>query len=222
MPNLLWIVFAATAAAVVGYLAFTMANRVSRVRDSVLDEVRRMLRGGVIDPQPGRGPQARGRLGDLEVTVDLFTDSARGSQSPMWRVLAVGPVRIEHPIEIKVEGWNGWIDSWLQLGETVVVPSGAGPELTVHSEKPIQLEHPVVAAMRRQGAGLGPGALHARPDLMRAEVAFRAQPDGNRSLFSYLHAMGEISERPSSQAMRDAARGARPRRPNAASPHDRR
>src|SRR4029453_12763595 len=169
MSEMMWVVLAAIGT--VTTLAFLRSSRQStRVRELVLEEVRRSLRGGVIDTLPGRGPQARGRLGALEVPVALYSDPARPAQSPMWRMLAVGPVRLEHPIEVRVSGWKGWIDPWLQLGETVVVPAGKGPEFPVPAEHTIWLDHPVIVALRRQGAGLGPGAFHARPDLMRAEV----------------------------------------------------
>jgi len=156
-----------------------------------------MLRGGVVESLPGRGPQARGRLSELEVTVDLFHDSTRSAQSPMWRVLAVGPVRFERPLEARVGGWQGWIDPWMQLGETLMVPAGVGPEFTVHSEHTTSLDHPLVTSLRHQGPSLGPGALHVRRDLMRAEVRFRARAEDNRGLFGYLQAMREISEMPS-------------------------
>ena len=193
MSELLGILLAAAAVGVT-FLFVRASTQPSRVRSAVLDEVRGMLRGGVIDQYPGRGPQARGRLGELEVTVDLWSDPARPAQSPFWRVLAVGPVRLERPIEVRVGDWKGWIDPWLQLGETVVVPKGVGPEFTVHAENTIWLDHPVIVALRRQGAGLTPGAFHARTDLMRAEIAFGSRVEDNRALFAYLHAMGSISE----------------------------
>jgi hypothetical protein len=182
-------------------------GRTARVRSTVLLEVRRLLRGGVIEKLPRRGQQARGRLGELEITVDLYEDPQRRSQSPMWRVLAVGPVRIDPPIEARVAGWQGWIDSWLQLGETLVIHAGVGPEFTVHSEQP-RTDHRVVTALRHQGASLGPGALHARPDLMRAEVRFRPRHEDNHALFAYLHAMAEISEQRPARMAREATRHA--------------
>jgi hypothetical protein len=185
----------AGAAALVGLaVALRVIGRTSRTRARVLDEVRRLMRGGVIESLPGRGLQARGRLGELEATVDLYQDPARTKQSPMWRVLAVGPVKFERPLEARVAGWQGWIDPWMQLGETLIVPAGVGPEFTVHSEHTTTLDHPVVASLRRQGPLMGAGALHVRPDLMRAEVQFRPQPERNRPLFAFLHAMREISE----------------------------
>jgi len=183
------------AAALVALLIlFRALGRVARVRARVLEEVRRMLRGGVVETLPGRGLQARGRLGELEVTVDLFSDSSRPAQSPMWRVLAVGPVRFERPLEARVQHWQGWIDPWMQLGETLLVPGGVGPEFTVHSEHTTSLDHPLVTALRHQGPAIGPGALHVRRDLMRAEVKFRARTEDNRSLLGYLHVMRDLSE----------------------------
>lgn len=182
-------------------------GRVSRTRSRVLDEVRRMLRGGVVEMLPGRGQQARGRLGELEVTVDLHQDATRSSQSPMWRVLAVGPVKFERPVEARIAGWQGWVDPWMQLGETLIVPGGVSPEFTVHSESTTTLDHPVVAALRRQGPSLGAGALHVRPDLMRGEAQFRLQAERNRPLFALLHAMREISETtPSRQSTTEFSR----------------
>lgn len=193
---------------VAGVLACTLAGRltrVARVRGAVLEEARRLLRNGVIENAPGRGPQARGQLGELELTVDLHTDAKRPRQSPMWRVLAVGPVRLEQPVEVRVGGWQGWIDPWMQLarGRTV---RGAGPELEAHSEAEAPLDHVVLAALGRQGPQLVPGALYARPDLMRAEVEFRPRVDDNRGLFAYLHAMTEISE---ASTLRGAERSGR-------------
>jgi hypothetical protein len=125
----------------------------------------------------------------------------------MWRVLAVGPVKFERPIEARIAGWQGWIDPWMQLGETLMVPGGVSPEFTVHSEHTTTLDHPVVAALRRQGPSLGAGALHVRPDLMRAEVQFRVEADRNRPLFALLNAMREISETtPSRQSTTDFSR----------------
>lgn len=195
MPPLPWAI-AAVLAAVVLLVALQRSGRVARTRMAVLDEVRRLLRGGVIERSPGRGPQARGRLGELEVTVDLYRDPSRPRQSPMWRVLAVGPVALERPIEARVNHWDGWIDPWLQIGETLVVPVAIGPEFTLHAEHLPSLEHPVAVALRRQGERLGSGALHARPDMMRAEARFGVHMDDNRPLFAFLHAMAEISEAP--------------------------
>jgi hypothetical protein len=170
--------------------------------------VRRMLRGGVVEQPAGRTQQVRGRLGQLEITVDLQSDAARPRQSPMWRVLAVGPVPIERPIEARVAGWEGWIDPWLQLGETLMVPAGVGPDFNLHAECMPTFDHPVLAALRRQGERLGPGALYVRPDLMRAETRSRANPEENRPLFAYLHAMAELSELPRTRTPRAAGRQA--------------
>ena len=193
MSQLLWYVAAAVTGAFVcaGIRALT---RTPMTRAAVLEEVRRMLRGGVVEKTPGRGPQARGRLGQLEVTVDLFDDPKRRAQSPMWRVLAVGPVRLERPMEVTIGDWKGWIDSWMQLAESREVPGAAGPMLLVHSEHAPPPDHPVIAALHRHAAMLCPGALHARPDLMRAEVRFSAKACDNRGLFAYLAAMSEISD----------------------------
>ncbi|MEK7331317.1 MAG: hypothetical protein AAB113_11005, partial [Candidatus Eisenbacteria bacterium] len=182
----------------------------ARTRAAVLEQVRRALRGGVVERPAGRGSQVRGRLGQLEITVDLQNDTGRPRQSPMWRVLAVGPVALDRPIEARIAGWEGWIDPWLQLGETLMVPPGVGPEFSLHAERMPIFDHPVVVALRRQGERLGAGALHARPDLMRAETRFSPRPEENRPLFAYLHAMAEISEvprtRPASAAGRLAPR----------------
>ncbi|MBI1796722.1 MAG: hypothetical protein HYR74_06685 [Candidatus Eisenbacteria bacterium] len=193
---------AGIAAAAVAAAIWRSAGRQGRVRAAVLDEVRRMLRGGAIERPPGRGIQARGRLGELEITVDLHRDPSRPRQSPMWRVLAVGPVSIDRPVEARIADWDGWIDPWLQLGETLVVPAGAGPEFTLHGERMPTLEHVVVVALRRQGERLGAGALHARPDLMRAETRFHAQAEANHPLFALLRAMAEVSEGPRTRSPR--------------------
>jgi hypothetical protein len=187
---------AALIAVVVACALSLGVGRVGRTRAAVLEEVRRMLRGGVIERPPGRGMQARGLLGELEVTVDLHRDPSRPRQSPMWRVLAVGPVALDRPVEARVAHWDGWIDPWLQIGETLVVPASVGPEFTLHAERSPSLDHVVVVALRRQGERLGPGALHARPDLMRAEARFGVKVEDNRLLFAFLHAMAEISEEP--------------------------
>jgi hypothetical protein len=191
LPQLWW---ALGGIVVIGALVLAVRGGPARTRAAVLEEVRRLLRGGTIEKPAHRGEQARGQLGQLEITVDVQSDPGRPRQSPMWRVLAVGPVTLERPIEARVGGWEGWIDPWLQLGETLLVPPGAGPEFTLHGEQMPSLEHPVVAALRRQGERLGPGALYARPDLMRAETRFGTRLEDNRPLFAYLHAMAEISE----------------------------
>ena len=193
MNVLVWSISLLVAGVVALYIVRAV-GRVSFTRSAVLDEVRRTLRGGLVEDTPGRGPQARGRLGQLEITVDLHHDPKRPKQSPMWRVLAVGPVRVERPVEVRVGGWEGWIDTWMQLAEARVVPAASGPEFEVHAERAPTLEHPVIVALRRQGPMLGPGALHVRPDLMRAEVRFASRPEDNRELFAFLQSMVEISE----------------------------
>jgi len=195
LPQLWWALGGILAIAALG-LATRGLGRSARTRATVLEEVRRSLRGGVIEKPAGRGRQVRGQLGQLEITVDLQSDAGRPRQSPMWRVLAVGPVAIEPPIEARVAGWEGWIDPWLQLGETLRVPPGVGPEFSLHAERMPTFDHPVLAALRRQGERLGPGALYARPDLMRAETRFGGGLEENRPLFAYLHTMAEISELP--------------------------
>ena len=192
MSPLLWSL--ATAAIVVlALILMGGAGRTHRARRIVLEEVRRRLRGGMIERLPARGPQARGRLGELEVTVDLHHDAQRRDESPMWRVMAVGPVRIAEPIEVHVGEWRGWIDPWMQMEKALSISSGVGPPFTVHAHCPLTLDHPVVVALRRQGPALGPGSLHVQRDFMRAEVRFDAHPENNRSLFSFLDAMSEIS-----------------------------
>ena len=193
MPQLWWVLGGAIAIAIL-VLASRGFVRSARTRAAVLDDVRRVLKGAVVEKPPGRGAQVRGRLGALEVTVELRSDATRPRQSPMWRALAVGPVAMERPVEARVGGWEGWIDPWLQLGETLAVPPGGGPEFTLHAEGTPTLDHPLVVALRRQGERLGPGAFHARPDLMRIETGFRSTVAENRSLLAYLNAMAEISE----------------------------
>jgi hypothetical protein len=210
MSQWMWYV-AAAATGVLVYSIISMLVRVPMTRAAVLEEVRRMLWGGVVEQTPGRGPQARGRLGQLEVTVDLADDHKRRSQSPMWRVLAVGPVRLERPVEVTVGDWKGWIDPWMQLAETRTIP-GHGPMLSAHAEVAPTVEHPVIAALHRHHPALAPGALHARPDLMRAEVRFFPRVAENRGLFAYLGAMAEISDSPSNRTRREAA----PRAPRTA------
>jgi hypothetical protein len=207
LPQIWWALGGIFAVSALG-LAMRGLGGSARTRAAVLEEVRCTLRGGVVERPPGRGAQARGQLGQLEITVDLQKDPSRPRQSPMWRVLAVGPVVLERPVEARVAGWEGWIDPWLQLGETLMVPTGVGPEFSLHAERMPTFEHPVVAALRRQGERLGPGALHARPDLMRAEARFGARPEENRSLFAYLNAMAEISELPRTRTPRATGRPA--------------
>jgi hypothetical protein len=86
----------------------------------------------------------------------------------------------------------------------LTVLNGAGPGFTLHSERPPRADHPLVAALRRQGERLGPGALHARHDLMRAETRFSARLEENRPLFAYLHVFGEIAELPQLRSPRTA------------------
>lgn len=190
---MIWIIAGAVALMVLLALVRRL-GRTAATRQQVLEEVRRMLRGGLVENTPGRGPQARGRLGQLEITVDMHQDAKRTRQSPMWRVLAVGPVRIESPLEVRVDGWQGWIDPWMQLAETRGISSGVGPTLELHGDHLPELSHPVLMALRRQGPALGRGALYARPDLMRAEIRCGSRPEENRPLFAYLQAMAEVSE----------------------------
>lgn len=211
MSPLLWSVATATVVLVALWLV-RGAGRANRARGLVLEEVRRLLRGGAVESLRGRGPQARGRLGELEITVDLHHDPQRRGESPMWRVMAVGPVTVASPIEAKVGDWRGWIDPWLQTGQTLMVPGGAGPGFTVHTDQPATLDHPVVVALRRQGPALGSGGLHVQRDFMRAEVRFDPRADGNRGLFAFLHAMAEISSHHPART----ASSPPPRAPNAA------
>lgn len=206
MPQMWWVLGGVSILVVL--VATRVLGRSSRTRATVLEEVRRTLHGGVLERPSGRGALVRGRLGQLELTVDLQSDPTRPRQSPMWRVLAVGPVALDRPIEARIAGWEGWIDPWLQLGETLTVPPGVGPEFSMHAEQMPTFEDPVVAALRRQGEKLGPGALHARPDLMRAETRFAARPEENRPLFAYIHAMQEISEVPRTRPPRMPGRTA--------------
>ena len=193
MTLVLWTLGVLFALGVLVWVLRTL-GRNARTRAVVLEEVRRLLSGGVAERPAGRGDLVRGRLGQLEVTVEIQKDLARPRQSPMWRVLAVGPVSMDRPIEARIAGWEGWIDPWLQLGETLMVPAGVGPEFSLHAEHMPTFDHPLVAALRRQGGGLGAGALHARSDMMRVETRFRPSAEENRPLFAYLHAMMEISE----------------------------
>ena len=195
MPQLWWALGAIIAIAVVG-LATRGLGRPARTRAAVLEEARRTLRDGTIERAAGGGSVVRGRLGPLEVTVDIQSDPRRPRQSPMWRVIAEGPVALERAVEARVGGWEGWIDPWLQLGETLSVPAGAGPEFTLHSERTPTMDHPLVATLRRQGERLGPGAIHVRSDLVRVETRFGARLEENRTLFAYLHAMAEVAELP--------------------------
>jgi hypothetical protein len=170
-------------------------------RAAVLEEVRRTLRDGTIE-RNGVGPVVRCHLGSLAVTVDLQRDDKRPNQSPMWRVTAEGPVALDRPVEARVGGWEGWIDPWLQMSEALTVTSAAGPAFTLHGERITTPDHPLVAALRRQGERLGPGAIHARQDLMRVETRSSARLEENRPLFAYLHVIGEIAELPPVRTIR--------------------
>jgi hypothetical protein len=66
--------------------------------------------------------------------------------------------------------------------------------LAVRAEQPVPFDHPVLAAMRDQGAAITSGALYARPDLMRAEVCVDRHGEAE-GLFAYLAAMSDVSER---------------------------
>lgn len=212
MVQWMWYV-AGAATGVLLYSVICMVVRVPMTRAAVLEEVRRMLRGGMVEKTPGRGLQARGRLGELEITVDLADDPKRRGQSPMWRVLAIGPVRLERPIEVTVGEWKGWIDSWMQLAETRSIASAnGGPTLAAHAEVAPTPDHPVIAALHRHHGALVPGALHARSDLMRAEVRFSSRVEDNRGLFAYLGVMAEISDAPAKSSRRDSS----PRAPRTA------
>lgn len=200
MSPLLWSV----AAVALGVLLLFMMNGARRSRHTrhvVLEEVRRRLRGGSIEHLPVRGPRARGRLGELELTVDLHHDPSRRNM-PLWRVMAVGPVRIDEPIEARVADWGGWIDPWMQMEKVLTVPAaGGGPAFTIHARQPLTLHHPVIAALRRQGPALVAGCLHVQHDFMRAEIHYEPRPEGNRGLFAFLDAMSEISTRGPSRAV---------------------
>ena len=124
----------------------------------------------------------------------------------MWRVMAVGPVRVDVPIEAHVGGWRGWIDPWMQMAKTLQVPGGVGPEFTLHSEQPLTLDHPVAVALRRQGPALGAGGLHVQHDFMRAEARFDPEPEKNAGLFGILQAMAEISNREPARSLPKALR----------------
>ena len=193
MIQLPWIVFGAIAF-VVMVMLMRWLGRAAGTRSAVLDEVRRTLRDGSLARANGLGPVVTGRLGALQVTVDLQRDARRPRQSPMWRVTAEGPVGLDHPIEARVDGWEGWIDPWMQLGETLRVPGA--PPLTLHGERVPSTDHPLVAALHRQGERLGAGAIHARHDLIRIETRCGTRLEENRPLFAYLHVVGEMSELP--------------------------
>jgi len=194
MPPFGWIAVGIVAVA----LLVVVSRRLGRgagIRAAVIEEVRRTLREGTLE-RSGSSAQVRGRLGPLEVTVDLQNDVRRPRQSPMWRVTAEGPVGLEHPIEARVAGWEGWIDPWMQLAESLSVPGNGGPPLTLHADRPPSAGHPLVAALQRQGERLGPGAIHLRHDLIRVETRCSARLEENRPLFAYLHVVGEMAELP--------------------------
>lgn len=200
MSPLLWSV----AAVALGLLLLFMMNggrRSRHTRHVVLEEVKRRLRGGSIEHLPARGPRARGRLGELEVTVDLHHEPGRRNESPMWRVMAVGPVRVDEPMEARVADWGGWIDPWMQMEKVLSVPGGSGPAFTIHARQSLTLDHPVIVALRRQGPGLVAGCLHVQHDFMRAEIHYDPRPEDNRGLFAFLDAMSEISAHGSSRHM---------------------
>jgi hypothetical protein len=203
VSRLLWSVTAVTVM-IVALAWLRSAGRVPRTRRLVLEEVRRQLRGGAIERLPGRGPQARGRLGELEVTVDLHHDHQRRGESPMWRVMAVGPVPVVQPVEAHVAEWRGWIDPWMRTGQTLMVPAGIGPPFLVHARHALMLDHPVVVALRRQGPALVAGGIHVQRDFMRAEVRFGARPEENRGLFAFLQAMSEISSHQPDRSLGDS------------------
>lgn len=198
-----WWIVGGIVVAVTAAIVLSRIGRAATTRTAVLDEVRRTLRDGRIEREEGR-IVVRGTLGPLAVSVDIQRDPKRSRQSPMWRVMAEGPVSLERPIEVRVGGWEGWIDPWLQLGETLTVLNGSGPGFTLHAERPPRPDHPIVGALRRQGDRLGPGAIHARHDLLRVETRFGSRLEENRPLFAYLHVIGEIAELPQARFPRPA------------------
>jgi hypothetical protein len=202
VTQILWVLGGVVVLVAVGLVSRRL-GRAAGTRSAVFEEVRRTLRDGTTERARGV-TVVRGSLGPLGVSVDLQNDAKRPKQSPMWRVTAEGPVTLERPIEARVGGWEGWIDPWLQLGETLTVLNGAGPGFTLHAERPPRVDHPLVAALRRQGERLGPGAIHARHDLMRVETRFSARLEENRPLFAYLHVVGEIAELPQARFPRAA------------------
>jgi hypothetical protein len=195
MAQLGWIA-GGIAAALVLVLLVRRLGRSAGIRAAVIEEVRRTLREGTLEHPGGGSTQVRGRLGPLEVTVDLQSDARRPRQSPMWRVTAEGPVGLDQAIEARIAGWEGWIDPWMQLGESLSIPGAGGPPLTLHAERPPNAAHPLVAALRRQGERLGPGAIHLRHDLIRVETRCSPRLEDNRPLFAYLHVVGEMAELP--------------------------
>lgn len=195
MPQLGWIAGAVVAVAVLVWL-WRRLNRGAGTRAAVIEEVRRTLREGTLEKGEGRAPRVRGRLGPLEVTVDMQSDGRRPHQSPMWRVTAEGPVGLDYPIEARIAGWEGWIDPWMQLGESLSVSCVDGLPVTLHADRAPSADHPLVGALKRQGERLGPGAIHARHDLIRVETRCSPRLEENRPLFAYLHVVGEMAELP--------------------------
>lgn len=195
MSQVLWVLGGLVAIAAIVF-ATRRFGRAAMTRAAVLEEVRRTLRDGTHE-RGGAGPAVRGYLGSLLVTVDIQRDLKRPRQSPMWRVTAQGPVALDRPVEVRVGGWEGWIDPWLQLGEALTVTSVVGPAFTLHAERITTTSHPLATALRRQGDRLGPGAFHARQDLMRVETRCGERLEENRALFAYLNVIGEIAELPS-------------------------
>jgi len=194
MTQWFWYVAAAASGALLCVVIGSVLRALSW-RRSVLNGVAHQLRGGKVDRVRGHGLRARGHLGQLEVTVEMHRDSRRPAQSPMWRVFAVGPVRVDHPVEVAAGGWISDIDPWLERLVPVAVPCAAGPMLAVRSEVPVPADHPVLEAVQRQAGSITTGALYARPDLMRAEVCVERNRD-NHGLFAYLAAMGDVSDAP--------------------------
>jgi hypothetical protein len=125
MAQLGWIAGGMVAIAVL-VLLMRRLGRSAGTRAAVIEEVRRTLREGTLERSSGGATQVRGRLGPLEVTVDLQSDARRPRQSPMWRVTAEGPVGLDHAIEARIAGWEGWIDPWMQLGESLSIPGAGG------------------------------------------------------------------------------------------------
>jgi hypothetical protein len=193
MSPLFWYVAAAAGGALLCAVVGALL-RAQSWKHQVLHAVAHRLRGGVVDHVRGHGFRARGQLGQLEVTVEMHRDSRRPTESPMWRVLAVGPVRIDQPVEVAAGGWTTDIDPWLERLAPIAVPSGEGPVLAVRAQQPVPFDHPVLEAMREQGAAITNGALYVRPDLMRAEVHVERHGEAG-GLFAYLAAMSDVSER---------------------------
>jgi hypothetical protein len=195
MAQLGWIA-GVIVAVVVLTLVGRRLGRAAATRAAVMEEVRRTLREGTLERAEGGTTRVRGRLGPLEVMVDLQRDARRPRQSPMWRVTAEGPVGLDQPIEARIAGWEGWIDPWMQLAETLSVAGVDGLPLTLHADRTPGAEHPLVAALKGQGERLGPGAIHVRHDLIRVETRCSPRLEENRPLFAYLHVVGEMAELP--------------------------